>query len=61
MSSVFLIVVVIFESFDLNSPWIPIRGSLCFDIVQHRLKQNDNTSYNWAYGKHMVNHVEEYE
>ena len=34
MSSVILIVVVVFESFDLNSPWIPTWGTSCLDVAQ---------------------------
>ena len=34
MSSVILIAVVVFKSFDLNSPWIPTGGTSCLDVDQ---------------------------
>ena len=34
MSLVILIAVVVFESFDLNSPWIPTRETSCLDVAQ---------------------------
>ena len=34
MSSVFLIAVVVFESFKMNSLWIPTGGTSCLDVAQ---------------------------
>ena len=34
MLSIILIAIVVVESFDLNSPWIPTRGTSCLDVAQ---------------------------